>query len=162
VVLWAAAERLGHGGESALSQGTGVARNTIARGAGRVRAHGAGRPRLAERDAGLEADLRGLLEAGTEGDLMRFLLWTTLSTRALARRLGELGHRASQSTVDRMLNAMGYSLQANQKTYDKSDHPERDAQFEHISKLVAARVAAGEPVISVDTKKRELVRNYKN
>ncbi|MDR1187982.1 MAG: ISAzo13 family transposase [Bifidobacteriaceae bacterium] len=170
VVLGAAAERLGHGGVSALSQATGVARNTIARGArdaagtpaARVRAPGAGRPRLADRDGALEADLMGLLEPDTAGDPMRFLLWTTLSTRALARELKGLGHRVSQSTVGRMLNAMGYSLQANQKTYDKSDHPDRDAQFRHIDALVAARVGAGEPVVSVDTKKKELVGNYKN
>ncbi|MDR0627609.1 MAG: ISAzo13 family transposase [Bifidobacteriaceae bacterium] len=170
VVLGAAAEKLGYGGVSALSQATGVARNTIAQGARdaagkptpRVRAPGAGRPRLADRDAGLEADLRGLLDPDTAGDPMRFLLWTTLSTRALARELGKLGHRVSQSTVGRMLGAMGYSLQANQKTYDKSDHPDRDAQFRHINALVAARVAAAEPVISVDTKKKELVGNYKN
>ncbi|MDR2380839.1 MAG: ISAzo13 family transposase [Bifidobacteriaceae bacterium] len=170
VVLGAAAERLGYGGVAALSRATGVARNTIAQGArdaagrpsGRVRAAGAGRPRLADRDPGLGADLRRLLEPDTAGDPMRFLLWTTLSTRALARELGELGHKVSQSTVGRMLGAMGYSLQANQKTYDKSDHPDRDAQFRHINALVAARVAAGEPVVSVDTKKKELVGNYKN
>ncbi|MDR0594467.1 MAG: ISAzo13 family transposase [Bifidobacteriaceae bacterium] len=170
VVLGAAAGRLGHGGVSALARATGVARNTIARGerdaagepAGRVRAAGAGRPRLADRDGGLEADLRGLLDPDTAGDPERFLLWTTLSTRALARRLGELGHKVSQSTVGRMLNAMGYSLQANQKTSLKSGHPDQDAQFRRIDRLVAARVGAGEPVVSVDTKKKELVGNYKN
>jgi hypothetical protein len=170
LVLGAAAEWLGYGGVSALSQATGVARNTITRGAndaagrpaGRVRAPGAGRPRLADRDGSLEADLKSLLEPDTAGDPMRFLLWTTLSTRALARELAGLGHRVSQSTVGRMLGAMGYSLQANRKTYDKSDHPDRDAQFRHIDALAAARVAGGEPVISVDTKKKELVGNYKN
>ena len=170
LVLGAGAQELGYGGVSALSLATGVARNTIAQGAkdaagepaGRVRAAGAGRPRLTDRDATLEDDLGRVLEPDTAGDPMRFLLWTTLSTRALARKLGEMGHRVSQSTVWRMLGAMGYSLQANQKTYDKSDHPDRDAQFRHIDALVAARVGDGQPVISVDTKKKELVGNYKN
>jgi hypothetical protein len=170
LLLGAEAEGLGWGGVSALAAATGVERNTIARGAkevrgepsGRVRAVGAGRKALASVDPTFEADLRALVEPATAGDPMRPLLWTTKSTRRLAAALAGMGHKASASTVGRTLAGWGYSLQSNKKALEKSDHPDRDAQFAHVNDQTAEHLAAGQPVISVDTKKKELIGQFKN
>jgi transposase len=172
---YAAAEALaaGHGGISAVSQITGVARSTIGRGLvelrdgataepDRVRRPGGGRKPLTVKDATLIDDLRGLLEPSTRGDPQAALLWTAKSLRNLAAGLRELGHQISYSVVGELLRSLGYSLQANRKTREGASHPDRDAQFGYINEQVKAALAAGEPAISVDTKKKELVGDFKN
>ncbi len=172
---FAAAEALaaGHGGVSLVSRITGVARSTIGRGvaelrgggavaAGRVRRPGGGRKPLVARDATLLDDLRGLVEPATRGDPEAPLLWTARSLRNLAVGLQALGHRIGHNVVGDLLRGLGYSLQANRKTREGSHHPDRDAQFNYINQQVTAALAAGEPAISVDTKKKELVGDFKN
>jgi Rhodopirellula transposase DDE domain len=173
--LWAAAEArsAGRGGIAATARATGIAENTIRKGlreieagerlaAGRVRRPGAGRKRLAEKDPTLLADLERLVDGDSRGDPELPLRWTAKSVRRLADGLRELGHAVSFRTVARLLGGLGYSLQANAKVREGSSHPDRDAQFEHINQTAKAALAAGEPVISVDTKKKELVGDFKN
>jgi hypothetical protein len=173
--LWAAAEArsAGRGGIAATARATGMAEDTIRKGIselesgsspghGRVRRPGAGRKRLTERDPGLVRDLERLVESGTLGDPELPLRWTSKSVRKLADGLRELGHQVSYRTVARLLRALGYSLQANRKTDEGSDHPDRDRQFEHINQTAKAAIAAGEPVIAVDTKNKELIGEFKN
>ena len=172
---FAAAEALaaGHGGVSLVSRITGVARSTIGRGlaelrvgaavgAGRVRRPGGGRKPLAAQDATLLDDLRALVEPETRGDPQAPLLWTAKSLRNLAAGLQALGHRIGHNVVADLLREMGYSLQANRKTREGSHHPDRDAQFGYINRQVTSALEAGEPAISVDTKKKELVGDFKN
>ena len=172
--LWAAAEAqaAGRGGVAAVARATGISQETIRRGLrelasgetlppGRVRRPGGGRKRLADKDATLLADLERLLDAHSRGDPELPLRWTSKSVRKLAEGLRELGHRVSYRTVARLLRELGYSLQANRKTREGSSHPDRDAQFEHINATVKAALAGGDPVISVDTKKKELVGDFK-
>ena len=172
---YAAAEALaaGHGGICAVSQITGVARSTIGRGLvelrdgataepDRVRRHGGGRKPLIVKDATLIDNLRSLVEPSTRGDPQASLLWTAKSLRNLAAGLRELGHQISHSAVGDLLRSLGYSLQANRKTREGGNHPDRDAQFGYINDQVKAALAAGEPAISVDTKKKELVGDFKN
>jgi transposase len=172
---FAAAEALaaGRGGISAVSQITGVARSTIGRGLvelrggettdpDRVRRPGGGRKPLTTKDATLLDDLRRLVEPSTRGDPEGPLLWTAKSLRKLAAGLRELGHQISYTLVGDLLRALGYSLQANRKTREGGKHPDRDAQFGYINEKVKAALAAGEPAISVDTKKKELVGDFKN
>src|SRR5260221_3896223 len=162
----------GWGGLEAVSEITGLARSTIGRGQkdldaaplpkGRVRRKGGGRRHLSSRDATLIEDLRSVLEPATLGDPMRPLLWVSKSHDKVAVALQKQGHEISASSVKRLLPTLGYSRQSNRKADEGSKHPDRNAQFEHINaKAIAAR-AAGQPVISVDTKKKELVGNYKN
>jgi transposase len=169
----AEARAAGRGGISAVSRITGVARSTIGRGlaelrAGaaaepdRVRRRGGGRKRLTATDATLLDDLRALVEPATRGDPQAPLLWTAKSLRNLAAGLHALGHRICHSVVGELLRALGYSLQANRKTREGASHPARDAQFGYINEQVTASLAAGEPAISVDTKKKELVGDFKN
>lgn len=174
--LWAAAEArfLGWGGTSAVSRATGIARSTIERGradlecgerlqAGRVRRAGAGRKRLAQTDLALLDDLRWLVEPGSRGDPEVALQWTAKSLRTLAGELREMGHQiASPSSVAPLLRSLGYSLQSNRKTREGSRHPDRDARFGHINAEVEAAIKANQPTISVDTKKKELVGDFKN
>jgi len=173
--LTAGAEALaiGRGGVAAVSRATGLARTTVARGVadvregepleqGRVRRPGAGRPPIEERDPTLRADLEALIEPTTRGDPESALRWTTRSVRNLADELVRLGHRVSHQTVSEQLHAMGYSLQANRKVLEGTAHPDRDAQFRHISTAVQLQLSLGEPVISVDTKKKELVGPFRN
>ncbi len=129
--------------------------------AGRIRRRGGGRVPIGEREPGLAQDLERLMDPVTRGDPESPLRWTSKSAAKLARALGELGHRVSDRTVLRLLKAMGYSLQANQKTREGAQHPDRDAQFEQINRTVAEAIAAGEPAISIDSKKRELVGDFK-
>ena len=172
---YAAAEALasGRGGISVVSQITGVARSTIGRGLvelrdgattepDRVRRPGGGRKPLTAKDATLLDDLRSLVEPSTRGDPQAALLWTAKSLRKLAAGLRELGHQISHSVVGELLRSLGYSLQANRKTREGGNHPDRDAQFTYINEQVKAALAAGEPAISVDTKKKELVGDFKN
>ena len=172
--LHAAAEAVsaGHGGVAAVARATKVARSTIGRGlkdlrepaslTGRVRRHGAGRKALAVKDATLLADLERLLEAATMGDPMRPLRWVSKSHEKLAAALRGMDHQVSASTVPKLLQRLEYRRHVNRKTKDGSNHPDRDAQFEHINACAQACQAAGLPVISVDTKKKELVGEFKN
>jgi hypothetical protein len=162
----------GWGGLEAVSRITGLARSTIGRGQkdldaaplakGRVRRKGGGRRPLSSRDATLMEDLRRVIEPATLGDPMRPLLWVSKSHDKLALALQNNGHEVSASSVKRLLPALGYSRQSNRKADESSKHPDRDAQFEHINAKAVAAQAAGQPVISVDTKKKELIGNYKN
>ena len=161
----------GWGGLEAVSQITGIARSTLGRGKadlvapplpkGRVRRAGGGRRPLS-RDATLMEDLRSVIEPATLGDPMRPLLWVSKSHGKLAVALQEKGHEISASSVKRLLPSLGYRRQLNRKADEGSKHPDRNAQFEHINAKVIAAQAASQPVISVDTKKKELVGNYKN
>ena len=171
---WAAAEARSHGrgGIAAVARATGISEGTVRRGlleldAGeelepeRVRRAGAGRPGILEREHGLSEALDGLIDPVTRGDPESPLRWTSKSAAKLAQALTEMGHRVVDRTVLRLLKAKGYSLQANKKTREGAQHPDRDAQFEHINQTVNEALAAGEPVISVDAKKRELVGDFK-
>jgi len=129
---------------------------------GRVRRAGGGRKRLAEADPTLLCDLERLVDGESRGDPELPLRWAAKSVRKLAQALGELGHRVHFTTVAKLLRGLGYSLQANAKTREGSAHPDRDAQFRHINDTVKAALDAGQPVISVDTKKKELVGDFKN
>jgi transposase len=173
--LWAAAESvaLGWGGTAAVARATGIAASTIRRGRvelasgaspgpGRVRRAGAGRKRLTEKDPTLLADLERLLDGESRGDPEQPLRWTAKSLRALAAELRALGHEISARSVAPLLRQLGYSLQGNRKTKEGANHPDRDAQFRHINQTVTGAIAAGQPVISVDTKKKELVGDFKN
>ncbi len=172
--LWAAAEARSHGrgGIAAVARATGMAELTIRNGLrdlesgeqlkpGRVRRAGGGRKSLAESDPTLLSDLERLVDGDSRGDPERPLRWTAKSVRKLAEGLRELGHEVSHMTVARLLRALDYSLQANRKTKEGTQHPDRDAQFRHINAKAAAALEAGEPVISVDTKKKELVGDFK-
>ena len=173
--LFAAAEvrASGYGGLAAVSRATGLARSTIGRGLkdlalpalapGQVRRGGSGRRPLIEQDPTLLEDLRQLVEPVTLGDPVRPLLWVSKSHRKLAKALRGMGHRVGPSTVRKLLRGpLGYSRQANRKANEGSHHVDRDAQFEHINAAVLACQEAGQPVISVDTKKKELIGNYRN
>ena len=173
--LWAAAEARSHGrgGLAAVVRATGLAETTVRRGradldsgeqwdVGRVRRPGAGRRLLTESDDTLERDLDALLEPVTLGDPERVALrWTSNSAAKLASQLGELGHQIVDRSVLRLLGRMGFSMQANRKTREGADHPDRDAQFQYINETVTAALEAKQPVISVDTKKKELVGDFK-
>jgi len=173
--LWAGAEALSHGrgGQAAVVRATGMSATTVAKGmgeieagerleAGRVRRAGGGRRPLIESDPALLADLESLVGDEARGDPESPLRWTAKSVRALAGALGEQGHRVSHETVAKLLRGLGYSLQANRKMTEGAAHPDRDAQFRHINATVACALDAGEPAISVDTKKKELIGDFKN
>ncbi len=172
--LWLAAEArsLGYGGTQSVAAVTKVAKDTISDGirelagetapGGRVRRAGAGRKRIEEVDPGLPAALDALVEPVTRGDPESPLRWTAKSLNTLAGELTAQGHPVSDDTVRRLLTEQGFSLQANSKTLEGSRHADRDAQFHHINEQVKAALAAGEPVISVDTKKKEIVGPYKS
>jgi transposase len=173
--LFAATEArgYGYGGVSVVSRITGIARSTIERGmreieakglmaAGRSRRPGGGRKAKRSQDATLLPDLQRLVEPATRGDPMRTLRWTSKSLRHLAEALQDRGHSVCPHVIADCLRELGYSLQANSKTREGSNHMDRDAQFHYINDQAMAFLAAGEPVISVDTKKKELVGNFKN
>lgn len=171
--LFVAAEKAaaGYGGTAAVCRATGVARSTIIRGAkdlvapsitGRIRRTGGGRRPASKTDPTVLDDLRRLVEPATMGDPTRPLLWVSKSWDKLAAALRALNHAISPNTVGKMLPALGYCRQVNRKTREGSHHADRDAQFQHINSQVLAFQAAGQPVISVDTKKKELVGEYKN
>jgi hypothetical protein len=176
---WAAAEAsdLGWGGITTVSLATGLARNTIMAGAGeleyrkahpksrvpeRIRGPGGGRKPLTETDPGLLEALEALVDPATRGHPESPLRWTCKSTAKLAEELQRQKHWVSDRTVAALLKEAGYSLQANRKTKEGSSHPDRNAQFEHINRQVCALQKKGQPVVSVDTKKKELVGEFKN
>jgi Rhodopirellula transposase DDE domain len=173
--VWAAAEARSHprGGVTAVARATGISVTTIHKGLrelasgerldpGRVRRPGGGRKPLAEKDPALLEALKRLVEADSRGDPESPLRWTAKSVRKLADGLRELGHEVHFTTVAGLLRGLGYSLQANAKLTEGKQHPDRDAQFRHINERVAAALAAGAPAISIDTKKKELVGEFKN
>lgn len=167
------ARALGRGGISEVSRACGLSRKAIAKGikeietgtapaAGRVRQPGAGRKKITDHDPGLAGALERLIAPDTLGDPETPLRWTCKSTRTLAAQLTRRKHPISHLKVAQLLHAQGYSLQGNRKTEEGADHPDRDAQFRHINTQVKRTLAKGAPVISVDTKKKELVGNYAN
>lgn len=173
--MWAAAEARSHGwgGIAAVVRATGISEDTVRRGvaeveagerapAGRVRRPGAGRKAVLELDPTLPRDLEALIEPGTRGDPESPLRWTSKSIAKLTAGVREMGHAVRDSTVRLQVRALGYSLQANRKTREGADHPDRDAQFEHIAAVTGAALAVDHPVVSVDTKKKELIGEYKN
>jgi hypothetical protein len=129
---------------------------------GRVRRRGGGRKPIAETDPGLIVALERLVAEDCRGDPMQVLLWTSKSVRKLAVELRDRGHEVHFTTVAALLRSLGYSLQSNRKTLEGAQHPDRDLQFRLINERVAAAIAAGEPAISIDTKKKELVGEFKN
>jgi Rhodopirellula transposase DDE domain len=177
---WAASEALslGRGGVRIVAEATGLSRTTIWAGRKelrrraeqpgdelspeRVRAPGGGRHLIEHNDATLVAALLALVEASTRGDPQSPLCWTSKGTRKLAEELSAQGHTVSHQTVAAVLSDQGYSLQANRKTREGDDHPDRDAQFKYINRRVRAFQAGGQPVISVDAKKKELVGDFRN
>jgi hypothetical protein len=178
--LWAGAEAevIGRGGLALVSAATGLSRTTIAEAirelselrekepkseaSGRIRRPGGGRKRLEENDPELQTALDALIDPVTRGDPESPLRWTSKSTRKLAEELTRQGHPVGERTVSDMLKGAGYSLQANRKTREGAAHPDRNAQFEHINRRVKEAHREGQPVISVDTKKKELVGDFKN
>ena len=177
--LFVASEALavGHGGIAAASRATGMAASVIGRGIAEVRGieqgtaalpptrsrrPGGGRKRATAKDPTLLPDLQALVESTTRGDPESPLLWTARSHGHLVAALTQQGHATSMKMVARLLKELGYSLQANRKRLEGAQHPDRNAQFEHINETIRQQLTAREPVISVDTKKKELVGPYKN
>jgi len=165
---------IGWGGITAVSRATGLSRKVIEVGIkelsgtvpvaapGRVRRPGGGRKTTVEKDPSVRADLERLVEPTTRGEPESPLRWTCKSVRKLSRELRAQGHAVSHAWVAGVLHAWGYSLQGNRKTREGDDHPDRDAQFVYINQAAERYLAAGDPVISVDTKKKELVGDFKN
>ena len=172
LLMGAEARVLGHGGIRLVARAAGVREATVSLGAreleagaeplGRARKPGGGRKRLADLDPGLRPALLALVEPDERGDPMSPLRWTTKSLRVLAGELTRQGHRAGPDTVADLLREEGFSLQGNAKTIEGSQVPDRDAQFRYLNEQVREHRDAGEPVVSVDTKKKELVGNYHN
>ena len=172
LLVAAEAKTAGYGGITAASHATGVARSTIGRGlkdlaspaslSGEVRRPGGGCPTLIAKDPTLLENLRQLLESTTMGDPMRPLMWVSKSHAKLAAALREMGHKIADSSIPKLLGMLKYSRQVNRKTLEGSHNPDRNAQFEHINAAVIATQAAGQPVISIDTKKKEPIGSYKN
>ncbi len=174
--VWAAAEAeaLGYGGQSIVAKATGLARITLYREGlrqvsdrgpypqERIRNSGGGRKKLTEQEPTMLSALEALVEPTTRGDPENPLRWTCLSTRQLSAALQKQGYRIGRQTVATLLEELGYSLQGNQKTKEGSSHPDRDAQFRYIHDRVEEFQGRGQPVVSVDTKKKELVGDFKN
>ena len=172
--IWSATEAkmFGHGGVTALSKVTGLSRATIHRGLKdlkskkipieNIRKPGAGRKKLIVTDENILGDLEALLEPATRGDPESILLWTCKSTRQLAKELNKNGYRISDRKICDLLSDLGYSLQANNKTQEGASHPDRNDQFSYIYNTVKNFQKSGQPIISVDTKKKEMIGNYKN
>lgn len=177
---WAATEALswGHGGITSVSRATGLSRTTIHAGIAelehprpspgsvsnrvRIRHAGGGRKSLIESDPTLLSDLKHLVDPATRGDPESPLCWTSKSSEKLAQELENKGHQVSPRTVCKLLEVLGYSLQANRKTREGKEQPDRDGQFQQIAKTVRAFQTHHQPVISVDAKQKELIGNYKN
>jgi hypothetical protein len=172
LVAGADARVLGHGGIWVVARAAGMREGTVSRGVaelesgagplGRVRRPGGGRKRVADLDRGLRPALLALVEPDMRGDPVSPLRWTVKSTRALAAELARRGHRVSADTVADLLHEEGFSLQGNAKTLEGRQHPDRDAQFRYLNDQVKAHQGSGDPVVSVDTRKKELVGAYKN
>jgi hypothetical protein len=172
LLMGAEARALGHGGITTVARAAGTSAVTVSRGLdeleaggkplGRTRKPGGGRKPVTQTDPGLGAALLALVEPGARGDPELPLRWTTKSGRRLQAELAAAGHRVSAPTVAKLLKAEGFSLQANVKTIEGAQHPDRDAQFGYLNDQARDHIAAGDPVISVDTKKKELVGQFKN
>jgi transposase len=173
LVAAAESQAIGKGGISVVARATGISRPVIRQGIadlkdpsalspGRVRREGGGRKRAVVKDASLRTDLEGLLESTTRGDPEAPLRWTCKSVRQLTAELGRMKHQVSHQVVADLLHELGYSLQANRKTKEGAGHPDRNAQFEHLNGKVKWSLGRRQPVISVDTKKKELVGDFKN
>ena len=173
IFLATEAMAFGYGGISVVSRETGVNRHTIAVGykelqqpekieERRTRKKGGGRKRAVDKDPTLKHDLENLVDPVTRGDPESPLRWSCKSVRKLSDELKQEGHQVSHKLVAELLHELGYSLQADKKTIEDASHPDRNAQFEHINKKVKEYQANGQPVISVDTKKKELIGNFKN
>jgi hypothetical protein len=179
LVAAAESKALGYGGVSAVCRATGVSRRAITEGLkdlkqrktsptsrgglGRqIRRRGAGRKRAVDKEPRLLVDLERLVDPATRGDPESPLRWTSKSVRKLAEELQRQGHQVSHETVAELLRKKDYSLQSNRKTLEGSQHPDRDPQFQHINAKAQQYLSRGEPVISVDSKKKELVGNFKN
>jgi len=173
LVAAAESQAIGRGGISSVSKATGISRPVIRQGIaelkdparlapGRIRREGGGRKKAVDKDASLKADLQRLLESTTRGDPEAPLRWTCKSVRLLTAELKRLKHRISHQVVADLLHVLGYSLQANRKTKEGANHPDRNAQFEHLNGKVKWCLGRRQPVISVDTKKKELVGDFKN
>jgi len=173
LLVAAESKALGRGGISAVSRATGVSRQVIRQGlreleqsptppAGRIRRPGGGRKKAKQKDPTLVADLEKLVEPTTRGDPESCLRWTCKSVRKLAEELERMGHEVSYPVVAELLHEMEYSLQSNRKTKEGDGHPDRDAQFAYIDRRVQHYLGLQQPVISVDTKKKELVGDFKN
>jgi transposase len=177
--IWSAAEAnaLGHGGVGLVAKATGIARSTIRIGRreleatdrrsddsdrSRIRRQGGGRKQLSEKQKGLIESLDQMVEPTSRGDPMSPLRWTCKSTRKLAEQLGLEGIQISHTKVGQLLSDLGYSLQSTRKRFEGNSHPDRNAQFEYISSQVETFQSRGHPVISVDTKKKELIGNFVN
>jgi hypothetical protein len=173
--MWAAAEARSHGrgGIAAVVRATGISAEAVRRGMieaatgdrppeGKIRRPGGGRRSINEREPGLREALVALLDGATRGDPQSPLRWTSRSVANITAELRSQGFDVAETTVRRQLRGLGYSLQANRKSHEGADHPDRDAQFAHIAQVSGKALAACEPVISVDTKKKELIGNYKN
>ena len=172
LLMGAEARALGHGGIRLVARAAGVREATVSLGVdeldagaeplGRARRPGGGRKRAADLDPGLRPALLALVEPQERGDPMSPLRWTTKSTRTLAGELTRQGHKVGADTVGDLLRAEGFSLQGNAKTIEGQRHPDRDAQFRYINEQVKAHQGTADPVISVDTKKKENVGEFKN
>ena len=172
VVAAGKAVELGYGGISRVSRACGLSRVTLTKGVeelqgaplspGRIRREGGGRQALTANDPGLIPALDRMVEPTARGDPESVLRWTCKSARTLAAELTARRHPVSHTKVTQLLREGGYSLQGNRKTEEGEDHPDRDAQFRYINRAVKAALRAGEPVVSVDTKKKELIGNYRN
>ena len=172
VLAGSLARVMGRGGSLLVGEAAGLGRSTMTKAVaevatgvqvtGRVRGVGAGRKAVLDKDPGVLVALDELVEPTTRGTPMSALRWTCKSTRRLADDLSANGHVVSSWTVGQLLHRMGYSLQSNVKEREGSSHPDRNAQFEYINRLCGRRLAVGDPVISVDTKKKELVGDFKN
>jgi transposase len=172
LVAGAEARALGHGGIRVVARAAGMREGTVSRGVAeleageeplcRVRRPGGGRKRAADLDPGLRPALLALVEPDVRGDPMSPLRWTAKSLRVLAAGLARQGHRVSADTVADLLHEEGFSLQGNAKALEGSQHADRDAQFRYINEQVKAHLGTGDPVVSVDTKKKELAGAYKN
>ncbi|MCH9032974.1 MAG: ISAzo13 family transposase [Planctomycetes bacterium] len=174
--VWAATEAraIGRGGVGVVAEATGISASTVRRGLREldsdehplppdsIRRAGGGRRRIADADATLIVDLEGLIEPTVSGDPQSPLRWTSRSVRRLSRELQRLGHDVSHTLVASLLHEQGYSLQGNKKSREGTSHPDRDDQFRHISRRVRGMQRRKQPVISVDTKKKELVGDFKN
>src|SRR5712691_133229 len=173
LVAGSEAMALGWGGISAVSRATGLSRKVISQGIkdlqkgkgvgeGRIRRKGGGRKKTVSKDPSLQEELERLVEPVARGDPESPLRWTCKSVRKLARELMEQGHQVSHELVSQLLHELGYSLQSTRKTREGGEHPDRDAQFEQINAQAEAYLSTGDPVLSVDAKKKELVGDFKN
>lgn len=173
LMVAAEAQAIGFGGISIVARATGMSRDTISRGIeelkapagstpGRIRRPGGGRKKTVASDPTLKEDLEKLIDPAVRGDPESPLRWTSKSVRHLAKELQRMGHQTSPRMVAKILHDLDYSLQANRKTLEGSSHPDRNAQFEHINRQAQEYFATSDPVISVDTKKKELVGEFKN